>query len=228
MIRQFIFAGPKSGLSPEAFQSYWVNFHAVEYASKIPQIKKYLVATRFHIEDAKEVPFFEGVAEIWLENEQQQIASLQTPEFLNGARLDEPRWAAFWQTFVHDAETFTIVDRKDSEANYVKLYVLLRRKPGQNLNEFRDWLKNKHAIQGKNIIGIQQYTIDLARDSLYSFGEPRFDAIEVYAFLNLEILKNAYCNTMEATKESWSAITDERYLFTMVAQENWVIRNEKN
>jgi hypothetical protein len=42
MIHQFIFAGPKPGLSADAFQSYWVNFHAVDYAARIPQIRQYL------------------------------------------------------------------------------------------------------------------------------------------------------------------------------------------
>jgi hypothetical protein len=39
LIHLYIFAGPKPGLSVETFQSYWVNFHAVEYAAKIPQIR---------------------------------------------------------------------------------------------------------------------------------------------------------------------------------------------
>ena len=42
-------------------------------------------------------PLWSGVAEIWLANEEEQLASLQTPEFLKGARADEPKWAAFWR-----------------------------------------------------------------------------------------------------------------------------------
>jgi EthD domain len=41
MIHQLIFAHPKPGMSEKDFQDYWVNVHAVNYASKIPQIKKY-------------------------------------------------------------------------------------------------------------------------------------------------------------------------------------------
>src|SRR5688500_15656055 len=104
MIHQFIFAGPKPNLSPEAFISYWINFHAVDYAAKIPQIRQYLVAQRIHLLCGRDLPFFEGVAEIWLTNEAEQLASLQTPEFLEGARRDEPRWAAFWQTLVLDTD----------------------------------------------------------------------------------------------------------------------------
>src|SRR5262249_35101402 len=93
MIHQFIFAGPKPGLEATAFQSYWVHFHAVEFAQRIRQIQQYLVATRLPISVGRDVPFFQGVAEIWLGNDDDQIASLQSPEFLDGARRDEPRWA---------------------------------------------------------------------------------------------------------------------------------------
>src|ERR1700752_3900858 len=98
MIHQFIFAAPKPGLTPAAFQSYWIHFHAVDFASKIPQILENLVAQRVHFPVQHALPYFEGVAEIWLADEQSQLASLQTPEFLQGARIDEPRWAAFWLT----------------------------------------------------------------------------------------------------------------------------------
>jgi hypothetical protein len=104
-IHQYIFAGPRPGLSPEAFQTYWVNFHTVDFAAKIPQIKQYLVATRENVEAPRQMDFFQGIAEIWLQSEAEQIASMQTPEFLQGARADEPRWAAFWQTFVLDTES---------------------------------------------------------------------------------------------------------------------------
>src|SRR5579883_330124 len=108
MIHQFIFAGPKPGLTAVAFQSYWVNFHAADYASKIPQIRQYSISTRLHLPIVRAVPFFEGVAEILLRNEAEQVASLQSPEFLQGARTDEPRWAAFWQTLALDTDPLVV------------------------------------------------------------------------------------------------------------------------
>ena len=50
MIHQFIFAAPKPGMTESEFQDYWVNVHAVKYASKIPQIKQYSVSTRMPME----------------------------------------------------------------------------------------------------------------------------------------------------------------------------------
>ena len=91
MIHQLIFAGPKPGMTDSEFQDYWVNVHAVQYASKIKQIKKYLIDTTIESAVPQNSPY-RGVAEIWLENEQEQLESLQSTEFLQGARLDEPKW----------------------------------------------------------------------------------------------------------------------------------------
>ncbi len=44
MIHQFIFANPRPGMSVADFQDYWIQVHAVKYAAKIPQIRKYKVS----------------------------------------------------------------------------------------------------------------------------------------------------------------------------------------
>src|SRR5262245_29279555 len=99
MIHQHIFAGPKPGMSEADFQDYWIKVHAVKYASRIRQIRRYSISRRLRPSSGDDVRLpFGGIAEIWLENEQEQLASLQSPEFIEGARADEPRWAAFWNT----------------------------------------------------------------------------------------------------------------------------------
>ena len=74
-----------------------------------------------------------------VENEQQQLASLQSKEFLEGARLDEPRWAAFWRTVGLDTTTHEIVPGPPlvREPELVKLILLVKRRPGMPLEEFR-------------------------------------------------------------------------------------------
>src|SRR5947209_1958160 len=140
MIHQFIFAGPKPGLSAEAFNSYWVNFHAVDYAAKIRQIRQYLVATKLPISVPRDLPFFAGAAEIWLANDAEQLASLQSPEFLQGARADEPRWAAFWRTFGLDTDPQMLRDQLGSgpPPDLAKLYLLMKRRPDLELDAFRE------------------------------------------------------------------------------------------
>ena len=108
MIHQHIFASPKPGMTEAEFQNYWLNVHAVNYASKITQIKRYKIDTRIDWSGEVDSPIWSGIAEIWLNNEEEQLASLQSPEFLQGARLDEPNWAAFWNTLGLDTDAHPV------------------------------------------------------------------------------------------------------------------------
>lgn len=222
MIHQFIFAGPKPGLSAEAFQSYWVNFHAVDYAAKIPQIRRYLVATRISAPGAREVAFFEGAAEIWLKNDEEQIASMQTPEFLQGARMDEPRWAAFWGTFVHDADTEIVKEAPFRAEGYCKLYVFLKRRADFSLADFRAHLLDAHARTVLTTPDILGYLAGFARHGAYALGEPRFDAIEVLSFASPAECLAAMAG-LTALEESWKSFCQTGPIFTFAAQEHWVI-----
>lgn len=132
MIHQFIFASPRPGMSEEAFQRYWVEIHAVRYASRIPQIRRYMIDTRIPLPGETAAPLWGGVAEIWLANAEEQLASLQTPEFLQGARADEPNWAAFWLTRGLDTTAHEILpgppDARDN--GMAKLLILSKRREG--------------------------------------------------------------------------------------------------
>lgn len=225
MIHQFIFAGPKPSLTVEAFQSYWVNVHAVDFAAKIPQIRQYRVALRVQVPYPREVPFFEGVAEIWFASDEEQIASLQTPEFLNGARADEPRWTAFWQTLVIDTDPHLIRGGRDSSDEFVNIYVLLKRSPSMELGEFQARITGgEHCASVAGLPQLQGHLIGLARPGLYGLGEPRFDAIEVWSFRDVTAAQAARADEAGgAVERSWSKFTDPRYIFTMVGREHWII-----
>lgn len=227
MIHQFIFAGPKPGRSAKAFQSYWLNFHAVDYAARIPQIRRYLVAPRLRWPSApREVTFFEGAAEIWLANDQEQLASLESPEFLQGARADEPRWAAYWQTLALDTEAVVVQEAAGPLVAHTKLYVFLKRRPELSLPEFRERLLAEHAPRVQAALpALSRYLIGFARPGLYGLGEPRFDALEVWSFADLPALQAACpADTLAQLEASWLTLADGRYLFTFTGQENWVIR----
>jgi len=225
VIHQFIFAGPKPGLPAEAFQSYWMHFHAVDYAAKIPQIRQYLVSPRLRTSYPREVPFFEGVAEIWLANDADQLASLQSPEFLNGARADEPRWAAFWETLAIDTDPRTIRDYTGGSDALTKVYVLLKRSPSLKLREFQERIVEEHGGLLDGLPGIRGVVIGLARTTLYGVGEPRFDAVEVWSFDDVEAAERALASdAARPIEKSWRDLVDDRYLFTFVGREHWVIR----
>ncbi len=229
MIHQLIFAAPKPGMSEAEFQNYWLNVHAVQYASKIPQIRRYMIDTRIPFGPDEGDPKWSGVAEIWLANEEEQLASLQTKEFLDGARLDEPRWAAFWRTVVLDTDAHVIREGPTLTADptWVKLILLVKRKEGLPLREFRDRSLGKHAELMQEVPGVRRYLQGHARDALYGIGEAVLDAAYQIWFDDEAALSAALDSPeFRRAMEDLEAFVEPRYLHRMVTREHWVIGPE--
>lgn len=225
MIHQLIFAAPKPGMTEAEFHQYWVEEHAVRYAGKIPQIKKYAVDTRIQL-DAGEEPLWNGIAEIWLRNDEEQLASLQTPEFLEGARLDEPRWAAFWRSVVLDTDTEVVLqgEPEDTVQPGVKLVILAKRKEGLGRDEFRRYNREVHAPLVTQVPGVTRYYQSFTRDSWYGISEPPFDAAYHIYFASQKDLEAALKSPQQAAVEAdYKQFVNEQYLHTVPVRENWII-----
>jgi uncharacterized protein (TIGR02118 family) len=229
MIHQLIFAYPKPGMSEEEFQRYWLEVHAVQYASKIPQIRKYKIDTRVPFGGETAEPLWSGVAEIWLANEQEQLASLQTEEFLQGARLDEPRWAAFWRTLVLDTDPHPRVEppQHRGTADGVKLIRLVKRREGVSLAEFRERSLGAHADLVCEVPGLRGYLQGHTRDGAYGIGEAVLDAAYQLWFDDVAALDAALDSAefRRAEKELHSFV-EPRYIHEMAAREHWIIGPE--
>jgi hypothetical protein len=226
MIHQIIIAAPKPGMSAKQFQDYWVNTHAVQYASKIPQIRKYLVDTRVPNDLDTGTPQLphEGIAEIWLANETEQLASLQTPEFLDGARRDEPSWAAFWLTIVLDTTAHEVVSGPESGLG-PKVVFLLKRRPGMKLAEYRQSTIDDYAPVVAKLPGLRRYLHGHTRDGFYAFGEASFDSVEQLWFDDQASLREALTSThwREQVTTARAALVDPAYVFSMTVNEHWII-----
>lgn len=227
MIHQIILAHPKPGMSEEEFQRYWVEQHAVRYAVKIPQIKRYCVDTRIPRPGDEDDPLWSGVAEIWLENEQEQLASLQTPEFLEGARLDEPRWAAFWRTVVLDTDAHVIVPGDDANGALTKVLILVKRREGLPLGGFRERSLTRQARLAEKIPGLRKYTQNHTRDAFYGVGEAVLDAAYQLWFDDVPAFETAR-ETPEYREmlADLTVFTEPRYVHTLLLKENWITGRE--
>ncbi len=230
MIHQFIFAAPKPGMTTDEFQDYWVHVHAVKFASRIPQIRRYLVDTRIDVDgDIGEPPLpHQGIAEIWLDNEQEQLASLQSEEFLHGARADEPNWAAFWLTIVVDTTAHEIVPGSapgQRQPSWVKLTTLLKRQPGMSLAEYREESLATYAPVASGLPGLRRHLHCHTRDGAYVFGESNFDSVEQWWFDDVDALHGALHSRYytERVAPARAGIVDPRCVFSLTARENWVI-----
>ncbi len=227
MIHQLIFARPKPGMSEPDFQDYWLKVHAVRYASKIPQIRRYLIGTRIDAGVPEPDPLFSGVAEIWLSNEEEQLASLQSKEFLEGARVDEPRWAAFWATLGLDTTGHVLLEGPplQRQPSGIKLYLLLKRREGIPLQAFRRYLLEVHGPLGLQLPGLRRYLQCHVRDGFCAVGEARFDAVEQLWFDDVEALTRMRKSSQyrEAFEPDSKLIAEDRYRLAMAVREHWII-----
>jgi uncharacterized protein (TIGR02118 family) len=229
MIHQFIFAYPRPGMTESEFQNYWVEVHAVRYASKIPQIRKYLVDTRIALPGEKGDPLWCGVAEIWLKNEKEQLESLQSREFLQGARLDEPNWAAFWRTIALDTTAHVLLPEPKGTrgGNMVKLLVLSKRKEGMPLESFRAHCLDTHAARVMELPGLRGYSQGHVRDNFYAVGEALLDCVEQLWFDSVDAALAARNSAQQqSVNAGYRLFCAERYIHTMFVQEHWIIGPE--
>ncbi|WP_372404685.1 EthD family reductase [Streptomyces luteireticuli] len=227
MIHQIILARPKPGMSEEEFQRYWVEEHAVRYAVRIPQIKRYCVSTRVPRPGDEPDPLWSGVAEIWLENEEEQLASLQSPEFLEGARRDEPRWAAFWRTVVLDTDAHPMLSAAGADTPATKLLILAKRREGLTLERFRERLLGRHARLAEKIPGLRAYAQNHTRDAFYGVGEAVLDGACQLWFDDADAFEAAR-DTPEfrGMLDDLGRFTEPRYLHTLLLEEHWITGRE--
>lgn len=229
MIHQFIYAAPRPGMDEAAFHRYWLDVHAVRYASRIPQIRRYLIDTRIARAGETAPPRWSGVAEIWLANEAEQLASLQSPEFLQGARLDEPNWAAFWMTIVLDTDQHLLLpgpaERRD--AGLVKRLLLAKRREGLPRAGFRDHMLGRHAELAMRLPGLRRYAQGHVRDGGYAIGEPLLDVVEQFWFDDVDAADAAQRSLEQAMLAAdYRLCTEERTLHPMLVEEHWIIGPE--
>lgn len=225
MIHQLIFAHPKPGMSEKDFQDYWLNVHGPNFASKIPQIRRYMIDSRIPFGPEPEDPLFSGVAEIWLDDEESSVASLQTPELL-AAREDEPKWAAFWRTVVLNTDAHILLENEPppGDGSQIKMFVLGKRKEGLTLDAFRRYALDVHAPHVLALPGLRRYYQCHQRDSSYGIGEPLLDFAAILWFDNTDALANAFqVPEHEPIQADFPQFLEMKYLQTMVATEKWLI-----
>jgi uncharacterized protein (TIGR02118 family) len=226
MIHQLVFAYPRPGMTEGEFQRYWLDVHAVQYASKIPQIRKYMIDTRIPFGTEDSDPLWSGVAEIWLRNDAEQLASLQSEEFLQGARLDEPRWAAFWRTVVLDTDAHVLIEppRHTGTGDRIKLIRLVKRREGLPLANFRELSLGKYAELVKEVPGLRGYLQGHTRDGAYAVGEAVLDAAYQLWFDDTDALSAALESPQfRRAEEELRSFVQDRYLHELVMREHWVI-----
>ncbi len=223
MIHQHIYAAPKPGMTEAEFQNYWLNIHAVQFAVKIPQIAMYKLDLRLAC-SIDPNPIWSGCAEIWLRNGEEQLASIQTPQFLQGARLDEPNWAAFWMTVGLDCDNHSILDN-EVPATAVKLIVLSKRNLKIDLTDYQNSRKQDLKTGAATIPSLLKCQLALAVEGSYTIGESRFDEVAHFWFANVEAAETALASSARTIMlpEATDGVLNPLQVYPMLVKEHWLI-----
>jgi len=231
MIHQHIFASPRPGMSEQEFQDYWRYVHATQYAIPIPQVRKYKIDCAIGVKNTYNQMAYSGLAEIWLKNDEEQAESLQTPEYLEGAKKDERKWAAAWQTLVLDTYSTLLHEKttQSREQQEYKLLVLLKRREDQSLDQFRQHLLTNNARLSENIPGLVRNLCCFTRDRFYTNGaEPFFDYVGHFSttsFLGLKDMMGSK-QWQETMHVDFLAIADPWIHACMTVRSEWIIGPE--
>ena len=232
MIHQHILAAPRPGMSEFDFQDYWRYVHALKFARKIPQIKKYKLDLRIDIDNQPHELNFGGIAEIWIENEKDQLDSLKSPEFLEGAKLDEPKWAASWQSLVLDTESKEIKaseSKEDKDFPEYKTLLFMKRKSEMEIDDFREFYTKEYSENLRQYDVFNKITCCLTKRTLYKSNiEPAFDSITHLSFKTLIDLKKFSSTKLfkELVDPCANNLTDPWGLVTSSVRSDYIIGPE--
>jgi len=231
MIHQHIFASPRPGMSEQEFQDYWRYVHAIKYAVPIPQVRKYKIDCKMDIPSTYHPLAYAGLAEIWLNNEKEKTESVLTPEYLQGAKKDEKKWAAAWQTLVLDTSSTLLheLTAQKKDVPEYKLLVLLKRKENTNLDQFRQHIQTSNAELAVHAPGLIRNLCCFVRDRYYADGsEPFFDFVGHFSAESLLGLKEMMASSywQETMHADFLKISDPWIHACMTVRSEWVIGPE--
>lgn len=143
MIKAYALLPKRPDLSDEEFHQHWSTTHA-DHARNIPSLRRYVQAHRidYDVPGLARSPY-EGIPEVWYDSLEAAVAMADDPAYVNGAQADEPNFIDM-TGITHVMTEEHVIDpgpELDAEDPEVKLLLLLKRRPGTEIEEFAEaWL----------------------------------------------------------------------------------------
>ncbi len=217
MLHILYFITRKPSLSDEEFHRYWKETHG-PIAARIAQTWRYEQSHRIPLEGTNSP--YDGAAEAWIEDQAAIDALRTSTEYVNGALADEPNFIDMnrveWLV-THDH----VIKDGPQTPHQVKGIFQLKRKPGMNLEDFRQYWIEVHGPIVCELPGLQRYVQCHTIDAAYSYAEPKWDGV---AQLWVEDLAawDTLVNSKEFTEGSWpdgAKFLDQTLITNFMAQE---------
>ncbi len=214
----------KDGISRQDFSAHWRNIHA-PLAVKIPGIHRYV---QNHTPPfLSRNPAYDGIVEIWMDDEAAVKAAFDSLEYRNGAYVDEPNFVDLKQVIrlrTHD-EVILPGDPIGKDADLIKRVSFIKRKPGMSPEEFSRYWRKVHGPLALALPGLRRYVQCHVVPSTYEKGEPAYDGVAQIWFETLADLQYA----MDSSEYKRSAqadglkFVDPERIMHVLSEENRVI-----
>jgi uncharacterized protein (TIGR02118 family) len=207
MLHCHFFLGRKPSLSLEEFFRYWREKHA--YAGEhSPLIKRYIQSHR--IPDVKGDDFFDGVAEVWWENEAAAQETMRTggSQFIaDEANFVDPGHREFLATIDHEI-------LKPPAGELIKGVFMIRRHPGLTVAEFRKYWFEVHSPQVLKVPGMRGYIVCPTVDAAYAWAEPRWDGVSHVYWDSVESMAKAFASEQAKPVGEKAISAGSKFFFT--------------
>jgi uncharacterized protein (TIGR02118 family) len=180
MVKMVAFFKRKTGMSVEAFQSYWRTTHA-GIVLKMPGIRRYVQSHTLLSGYRKGEPAYDGVAEVWFDDTKVMRALAQAQEYA-AVRADEPNFIDVSTMGSIITEEHIIKDGPIPR-NGVKNIEFAAHKPGMPIDEFQRYWREVHGPLGASIPMVRRYVQSHTRRSIYDSGKtPVYDGVAITWF----------------------------------------------
>ena len=194
MVKAVSFFRRKSGMSIEAFQTYWRTVHP-EVVVKLPGIRRYVQSHTLLAGYRKGEPIYDGVAEIWFDDTAAMRALAGTPQYA-AVQADEA-------TFIERATMGLIITEehviKDGPVpgHGVKNVEFVTHRPGMPIDLFQRYWREVHGPLAALIPVIRRYVQSHTRRAAYESGRAgRYDGVALTWFDDTDAMR-ASATTVE-------------------------------
>lgn len=191
MIHLMFLMRRKPGMSREVCQRHWREIHA-PLAQRIPGIRRYVQSHVLSVNG--EEPPFDGMAEIWVDNEETAVSVFRSKEYMEGAYLDEPNFVDVKSAVRLRTEDHILRPGEPmaKDTHLIKRISLIKRKPGMDREEFFRYWQEVHGPFALKLPGLLRYVQCHAVPSMYAKGDPPFDGAAQVWFSDLAAMERAF------------------------------------
>jgi len=198
----------KTGMSVEAFQSYWRTQHA-EIVCRMPGIRRYVQSHTLMSGYRKRTPACDGVAELTFDDSD-ALRALAGSAYLRDTQADH---SAFMDltSYIEIITEDVVIKDGPIPADGVKNIELVTRKTTMEVEQFHRYWIDAHGPLGASIGPVQRYVQSHTRTGAYANeGTPALDGVALTWFSDTDAMRTAatteeYANT-RADEDNFLAV----------------------